>query len=91
MLAAEYISKLTLAWINVDQVKLELCIDRIYRALINGQLVLTAGNGGSASQAQHFAGELIDKFNLKLIDYGFTYNREKYFPKDDGTWFLLEK
>lgn len=38
-----------------------------------------------------FAGELIDKFNLKLIDYGFTYNREKYFPKDDGTWFLLEK
>ena len=38
-----------------------------------------------------FAGELIDKFSLKLIDYGFTYNREKYFPKDDGTWFLLEK
>jgi len=38
-----------------------------------------------------FAGELIDKFNLKLIDYGFTYNREKYFPRDDGTWFLLEK
>jgi len=38
-----------------------------------------------------FAGELIDKYNLKLIDYGFNYNREKYFPKDDGTWFLLEK
>ena len=38
-----------------------------------------------------FAGELIDKFNLKLINYGFTYNREKYFPNDDGTWFLLEK
>ena len=38
-----------------------------------------------------FAGELIDKFNLKLIDYGFTYNRETYLPKDDGTWFLLEK
>jgi pseudaminic acid biosynthesis-associated methylase len=38
-----------------------------------------------------FAGELIDKYNLKLVDYGFNYNREKYFPKDDGTWFLLEK
>lgn len=38
-----------------------------------------------------FAGELIDKFNLKLIDYGFNYNREIYFPKDDCTWFLLEK
>ena len=57
MLAAEYISKLTLAWINVDQVKLELCIDRIYRALINGQLVLTAGNGGSASTASHFVND----------------------------------
>jgi pseudaminic acid biosynthesis-associated methylase len=38
-----------------------------------------------------FAGELIDKFNLKLIDYGFNYRREKYFPQDDATWFLLEK
>ena len=38
-----------------------------------------------------FAGELIDKFNLKLIDYGFNYKRENYFPKDDATWFLLEK
>jgi pseudaminic acid biosynthesis-associated methylase len=38
-----------------------------------------------------FAGELIDKFNLKLIDYGFNYRRENYFPKDDATWFLLEK
>jgi pseudaminic acid biosynthesis-associated methylase len=38
-----------------------------------------------------FAGELIDKYNLKLIDYGFNYNREMYLPKDDATWFLLEK
>jgi pseudaminic acid biosynthesis-associated methylase len=38
-----------------------------------------------------FAGELIDKFNLKLIDYSFNYKREKYFPHDDATWFLLEK
>jgi len=38
-----------------------------------------------------FAGELIDKYNLRLIDYGFNYRRENYFPKDDATWFLLEK
>lgn len=38
-----------------------------------------------------FAGELIDKYNLKLIDYGFTYHRDNYFPQDDCTWFLLEK
>jgi pseudaminic acid biosynthesis-associated methylase len=38
-----------------------------------------------------FAGELIDKYNLKLLDYGFTYHRDNYFPQDDSTWFLLEK
>ena len=38
-----------------------------------------------------FAGELIDKYNLNLIDYGFTYHRDNYFPQDDSTWFLLEK
>jgi pseudaminic acid biosynthesis-associated methylase len=38
-----------------------------------------------------FAGELIDKFNLKLIDYGFNYYRDTYLTNDDATWFLLEK
>lgn len=38
-----------------------------------------------------FAGELIDKFNLRLIDYGFVYHRDNYFPEDDTNWFLLEK
>jgi len=38
-----------------------------------------------------FAGELMDKYNLRLIDYGFTYYRDNYFPQDDMTWFLLEK
>lgn len=38
-----------------------------------------------------FAGELIDKFSLRLIDYGFLYRRDNYFPRDDSTWFLLEK
>ena len=38
-----------------------------------------------------FAGELIDKFGLGLVDYGFVYRRDNYFPQDDCTWFLLEK
>lgn len=38
-----------------------------------------------------FAGELIDKFNLRLINYGFLYRRDNYFPRDDSTWFLLAK
>ena len=57
MLAAESISNLTRAWINVDQVKLEMCIDKIYSALTSGRLVLTAGNGGSASTASHFVND----------------------------------
>jgi len=39
-----------------------------------------------------FAGELIDKYpDLGLVDYGFRYHRDKYFPRDDITWFLLQK
>ena len=39
-----------------------------------------------------FAGELLDKFSdLKLVDYGFSYHRDQYFPQDGATWFLLEK
>ncbi len=37
-----------------------------------------------------FAGELIDGYGLKLLDYGFVYHRDAY-PQDDMTWFLLEK
>lgn len=38
-----------------------------------------------------FAGEIINKFKLELIDYGFFYHRDKLAPLDDITWFLLEK
>ncbi len=38
-----------------------------------------------------FAGELIDQFGLKLVDYGFSYHRDNICPTDDNTWFLLEK
>lgn len=38
-----------------------------------------------------FAGDLIDGFGLRLIDYGFIYKRDTWCPQDDITWFLLEK
>ena len=38
-----------------------------------------------------FAGELIDQYNLKLVDYSFVYSRDRYAPGDNFTWFLLEK
>jgi len=38
-----------------------------------------------------FAGDLIDQYGLKLIDYGFVYKRDNWAPQDDITWFLLEK
>ena len=38
-----------------------------------------------------FAGELMDKYDLKLVDYGFIYKRDNWAPQDDTNWFLLEK
>jgi len=38
-----------------------------------------------------FAGELLDKFNLKLVNYGFNYQHDHHLTNDDSTWFLLEK
>lgn len=38
-----------------------------------------------------FAGELIDLYGLKLIDYGFVYHRDNWAPQDDVSWFLMEK
>tara|TARA_B100000242_G_C42987916_1_gene458553 strand:+ start:253 stop:864 length:612 start_codon:yes stop_codon:yes gene_type:complete len=38
-----------------------------------------------------FAGDLIENYGLKLIDYGFVYKRDNCAPQDDITWFLLEK
>lgn len=39
-----------------------------------------------------FAGEMMDLYpDLKLLEYGFSYHRDKQFPMDDLTWFLLKK
>ena len=39
-----------------------------------------------------FVGDIIKLYpELKLIDYGFNYHKDKSFPMDDINWFLLEK
>lgn len=38
-----------------------------------------------------FAGDLIERYGMKLVDYGFLYKRDNWAPQDDITWFLLEK
>jgi len=39
-----------------------------------------------------FAGEMMDLYkDLELVDYGFSYRRDKNFPQDDITWFLIKK
>jgi pseudaminic acid biosynthesis-associated methylase len=38
-----------------------------------------------------FAGDLLESFPLRLLDYGFQYRRDPEYPADDLTYFLLEK
>lgn len=38
-----------------------------------------------------FAKELMQQFNLTLIDYGFTWKQDPFFPLDDTNWFLFKK
>lgn len=37
-----------------------------------------------------FAGEMIDKYGLNLLDYGFVYHLDENW-QDDLNWFLMEK
>lgn len=49
------------------------------------------GNKGKLFK-RDFAGEMLDQYSdLSLIDYGFIYHRDNYFPYDDNNWFLMEK
>ena len=43
---------------------IEITIELMINCLKNGNKIITAGNGGSASDSQHFVGELISRFNF---------------------------
>ena len=51
--------------LNNDELiaKIDEIANVIVEAYKNSNKVLTAGNGGSAGDAQHIAGELVSKFN----------------------------
>lgn len=44
--------------------QLSKAIEITKKTLISGNKILIAGNGGSAADAQHFAGELVGRFNF---------------------------
>lgn len=49
---------------NVDLIeKIEACANILRVAFHRGNKVLLAGNGGSAADAQHIAGEFVNRFN----------------------------
>jgi pseudaminic acid biosynthesis-associated methylase len=80
-------------------------LDKVYANLVNGsnRYVLVAEYYNPSPTKityrghedrlfkRDFAGDLIDKYECKLIDYGFVYKRDNWAPQDDITWFLLEK
>lgn len=39
-----------------------------------------------------FAGEFMDRHqDFRLLDYGFVYHRDPVFPRDDASWFVMER
>ncbi len=80
-------------------------LDSVYANLVNGsnRYVLVAeyynptptkvSYRGYENQLfkRDFAGDLIDNYKMKLIDYGFVYKRDNLAPQCDISWFLLEK
>ena len=87
--------------IHINPDKLAAVYDNLYRLSSRYILVCEYYNPSPVSISyrgnddrlfkRDFAGEMIDRFNLKLIDYGFNYKRDMYHTNDDTTWFLMEK
>ena len=48
-------------------IELEKAGQLMVEALKNGNKIITAGNGGSAADAQHLAGELVGRFTMERI------------------------
>lgn len=49
--------------------KIEKIANELIKCLKSGNKILIAGNGGSASDAQHFAGEIVGRFLLERKGY----------------------
>lgn len=80
-------------------------IDRIYKKIfdLSGRFILLAEYYNPTPVEveyrgfkkmlfkRDFCGDMLSRFPVKLIDYGFVYRRDPVCPQDDITWFLLEK
>lgn len=86
--------------IHIPPEYLEKVYEKLYRAsrdliliaeYYNPTPVTVLYRGESAMLwKRDFAGEMMDRFNLALVDYGFVYHRDPY-SQDDITWVLLQK
>ena len=52
----------TISLLYEQQEPISLAVEKIYEKLIAGNKLLIFGNGGSAADAQHIAGELVGRF-----------------------------
>jgi pseudaminic acid biosynthesis-associated methylase len=88
--------------IHLNPDKLDLVYEKLYQSSHKYIVVAEYYSKNPISLKYHneenklflrdFAGEIMDKYNdLKLIDYGFVYYRDRKYPHDDITWFLMEK
>ena len=88
--------------IHIDPAYLPKAYERLHRAAGRYILVCEYYNPppvsipyrGHADRLfkRDFCGEMLELYSdLRLIDYGFTYQRDPNFPQDDLTWFLMEK
>lgn len=58
-----------LAWLESAQEEVQLAIARVAEVLAAGGRVFVCGNGGSASDAQHFAAELTGRYKQNRPGY----------------------
>ena len=49
---------------NIDNKKIDLFANKLQKALQESNKIIILGNGGSAAQSQHFAAELVSRFNF---------------------------
>jgi len=88
--------------IHINPEMLPIVYDKLYKTSSNYILIceyynptpVTVNYRGKSDRLfkRDFAGEMLDRYtDLNLVDYGFVYKRDKQFPQDDITWFLLKK
>ncbi|MFC2158696.1 D-sedoheptulose 7-phosphate isomerase [Acidobacteriota bacterium] len=59
---AQHLTETLDRFLREKQETLDAAIDRLCRSLQDGRKIMICGNGGSASQAQHFAAEIVIRF-----------------------------